>query len=162
MQCKAALERLYTFKQNLEFALEKSNTQDRLIEATSINLKIYKSKFIEAMDDDLNTADALSVIFELVKDVNTNILSNSNLDSKIISNITNIFDELTGVLGILYENQDNASRQIQTEEIKNLLNERELARKEKNWKRADEIRDQLKEKNVIIEDTPQGAKFIFK
>lgn len=161
VQCKAALERLYNFKQNLSFALENSKNQTESIKTNPINLKLYKNKFMDAMDDDLNTADAISVIFELVKDVNTNVLPKSNFDKIIISEIINLFDELTYILGILYENKNN-SDQIKNSEIENLIKERETARKEKNWKRADEIRDELKERNVIIEDTPQGTKFILK
>lgn len=162
IQCKAALERLYIFRKNLNFTLENSKNQTNCIKTNPINLELYKNKFMEAMDDDLNTADAISVIFELVKDVNTNLLSKSNFDGKIIGDILILFNELTQVLGILYEDQNKTPNKIENEEIENLLKERETARKEKNWKRADEIRDLLKEKNVIIEDTPQGTKFTFK
>ncbi len=160
LQCKAALERLYTFKENLNFALENPKNLAGKIEINPINLKFYKNKFMEAMDDDLNTADAVAVIFEFVKEVNTTILSKSNFDVKIITDIKNLFDELIGVLGILYESKN--FDEIDNAEIENLLREREIARNEKNWKRADKIRDLLKEKNVIIEDTPSGAKFKIK
>ncbi len=162
IQCKAALERLYTFKKNLRFAFENSKNKTGLTNINPINLELYKNKFVEAMDDDLNTADAVSVIFELVRNVNSTVLSNSDCKSEIIADIIKLFDELTGVLGILYKDQNDLSQQIKNEEIENLLKERENARKEKNWKRADEIRDLLKEKNVIIEDTSQGTKFTFK
>ena len=101
MQCKSALERLYNFKENLLFAIK--NSLDNVENSISFDLISYKNKFIDAMDDDLNTADALGVIFELVKDVNMNILGKSNTGGKTLRGILNLFCELTGVLGILYE-----------------------------------------------------------
>ena len=120
----------------------------------------YKNKFIDAMDDDLNTADALGAVFELVKDVNMNVLGKSNAGGKTLSDILDLFCELTGVLGILYE--EKSTEKISTEEIEKLIEKRNNARKEKNWKLADEIRDELKSKNVIIEDTSNGTKYTFK
>lgn len=159
MQCKSALERLYNFKENLLFAIKNSsNNSDS--ENTLFDANLYKNKFIDAMDDDLNTADALGIIFEMVKDVNLNILSKSSGNTKTLSDILNLFNELTSILGILYKGENSGN--ISKEEIENLIEKRNNARKEKNWKLADEIRDELKNKNVIIEDTPSGTKYTFK
>ena len=158
MQCKSALERLYNFKENLLFAIK--NSLDNVENSFSFDLNLYKNKFIDAMDDDLNTADALGVIFELVKDVNMSILGKSNAGGKTLRDILSLFCELTGVLGILYE--EKRTEKISKEEIEKLIEKRNNARKEKNWKLADEIRDELKRKNVIIEDTANGTKYTFK
>ncbi|MBQ6144085.1 MAG: cysteine--tRNA ligase [Clostridia bacterium] len=158
MQCKSALERLYNFKENLLFAIK--NSLDNVENSISFDLNSYKNKFIDAMDDDLNTADALGAVFELVKDVNMNVLGKSNAGGKTLSDILDLFCELTGVLGILYE--EKSTEKISTEEIEKLIEKRNNARKEKNWKLADEIRDELKSKNVIIEDTSNGTKYTFK
>ncbi|MDO4199522.1 MAG: cysteine--tRNA ligase [Clostridia bacterium] len=160
MQCKSALERLYKFRENLEFAVKNAAESAGKIE---FDIASYKNKFIEKMNDDLNTADALGVIFELVKNVNMNIIPKSGIAGKaLLSGILELFNELTGVLGILYEDKTQGQKSISEDEIKELIDKRNLARKEKNWQRADEIRDELKSKNVIIEDTPQGTKYTIK
>lgn len=156
IQCKNSLERLYNFKQNLDFILEnsKDNTQKH-----DFDLKIYKQKFLDALNDDLNTADAISVMFELIKDVNINILNKNKICKFEILNIKNLFEEFVNILGLLYENKKNIKNE--DVEIQNLIKLREKARKEKNWKLADEIRDKLKLLNITIEDTPQGTKFVY-
>ena len=158
MQCKSALERLYNFKENLLFAIK--NSSNNREDSFSFDLNLYKNKFISAMDDDLNTADALGAIFELVRDANMHILGKPNVCKKTLSDILNLFNELTNVLGILYKEENTG--EITKEEIEKLIEKRNNARKEKNWKLADEIRDDLKNKNVIIEDTPSGTKYTFK
>ncbi len=163
LQCKSALERLYNFKDNMIFAIKNTNES---LKNNPIEILNYKNKFLEAMDDDLNTADAIGVIFEYVKDVNSNVLSIPNYSKSFLNDVLNLFNEMTGVLGILYQNglknpKKSDGEKISTEMIESLIKEREVARKEKNWKRADEIREELKSKNVIIEDTPQGTKYTF-
>ena len=158
IQCKNSLERLYKFKENIEFMLENSinNTQEN-----EFDISKYKQKFLEALDDDLNTADAISVIFELVKDVNTNILSTNKFCKSDIISIKNFFEESTNILGILYNNKNNINNNLNKNEIEELIKSREQARKDKNWKLADEIRDKLKLLNITIEDTPNGTKFVY-
>lgn len=160
LQCKSALDRLYKFRENLEFAVKNASDGTEGIEFDTLK---YKNRFIEKMNDDLNTADALGVIFEYVKDVNMNIIPKSgSIGKSTLSEILDMFNELTGVLGILYVNKNKGEETISEEKINALIDERNAARKEKNWKRADEIRDELKSKNVIIEDTPQGTKYTIK
>ena len=162
VQCKSALDRLYTFKDNLKFALENSlDSSDNDLLECNLDLKAYEEKFMEALDDDLNTADALSVIFEFLKDVNSNVLSKSKIYKNDVKRIKELFEKLTGILGLLYENSKD-EHNIKKQEIENLIKKRELARKEKNWKLADEIRDELNSLNVVLEDTPLGTKFTFK
>ena len=110
------------------------------------------------MDDDLNTADALAVIFDLVKDINLNVIGTNEKNKKVVEKVLSLFNELTQVLGILYSEK---SQNID-DEIENLINLRQEARKNKDFKKADEIRDILKSKNVVLEDTPQGVKWTIK
>lgn len=161
MQCKSALERLYNFKENLNFAIK--NASEASDCENPIDLKKYKNRFIQEMDDDLNTADALGVMFEYVKEVNLKVLSKTDVCKKVLTEILDLFSEMADVLGILYNKELKPNyNPLDVNEIENLIREREAARKEKNWKRADEIRDELKSKNVIIEDTPKGTKYSIK
>lgn len=161
VQCQAALDRLHTFKKNLKFALENCSQEENNCDKIIKKLNEYRIKFENFMDDDLNTADALSVIFEMVKDINSDVLSKNDYSKNQISKILEFFDKLTGILGIVYEKK-RSDTEITEEEIKKLLDERTQARMQKNWKRADEIRDELKLKNVLIEDTPKGTIYTFK
>lgn len=155
-QCKASLTRLYTCRDNLDFALknasDETNSVDTEIMAT-INAK--RDKFISAMDDDLNTGEALGAIFELVKEINTKVID--GVSSKaLVEYAIKVFDDLTGVLGLLYERKEEKSLDDQVEEMINARNE---ARKNKNWAEADRIRDELKAQGIVLEDTPQGVKW---
>ena len=115
----------------------------------------YRERFIEAMDDDLNTADAISVIFELAKFMNTNISDQSS--KEIVQLNLDIFNELTGVLNIAnksVEEDDSLSQKVE-----DLIAKRAQAKKEKNFALADQIRDELTAMGIAIEDTRQGVKW---
>ena len=155
-QCKASLERLYTCRNNMDFALqnavEEAGEKDAEIIA-AIDSK--KDKFIEAMEDDLNTGEALGAIFELVKELNLNV--NDGVQSKaLVEYAIKVFDELMNVLGLLYNR--NAEKSLD-DEIEALIQARNDARKAKNWAEADRIRDELKAQGIVLEDTPQGVKW---
>lgn len=153
-QCKASLQRLYTCRNNLDFALE--NATDIVpenAEGIKKQLDSRREQFIEAMDDDLNTADGISAVFELVKDINVNVIDSKS--AELIKYAIDLFDELTNVLGLVY-NRDTGSLD---EEIEKLIEARQNARKEKNWAEADRIRDELKAQGIVLEDTPQGVKW---
>ncbi len=153
-QCKASLQRLYTCRNNLDFALE--NATDIVpenAEEIKKQLDSRREQFIEAMDDDLNTADGISTVFELVKDINVNVIDSKS--AELIKYAIDLFDELTNVLGLVY-NRDTGSLD---EEIEKLIEARQNARKEKNWAEADRIRDELKAQGIVLEDTPQGVKW---
>ncbi len=153
-QCKASLQRLYTCRNNLDFALE--NATDIVpenAEEIKKQLDSRREQFIEAMDDDLNTADGISAVFELVKDINVNVIDSKS--AELIKYAINLFDELTNVLGLVY-NRDTGSLD---EEVEKLIEARQNARKEKNWAEADRIRDELKAQGIVLEDTPQGVKW---
>lgn len=154
-QCRAALQRLYTCRDNLDFAIANGcHTVPENVREIKDKLSSRREQFIEAMDDDLNTADAISVIFELVRDINTNVIG-ENASSELAEFAANIFDELTGVLGLVYNRKTDSL----DDEIEELIEARQNARKEKNWAEADRIRDELKARGIILEDTPQGVKW---
>ena len=147
-QAKASLQRLYTCRENLEFAIANAAEQ-----GDSIDLSKYREDFIAAMDDDFNTAGALGSVFDMVREINTQMAGASK---SALEAAAALFDELTGVLGLVYNRKE---AQV-GDEIEALIAERTQARKDRNWKRADEIRAQLKEMGVTIEDTPQGTKIV--
>ncbi len=150
-QCKSALERLYTCRESLDFAIKNAKDTDTDGELIKL-IDSRKEQFITAMDDDLNTADGLSAIFELVKDINTKILDKV-VSKEVCEHAAEIFDELCGVLGILYNRKSNDL----DSEIEELIKQRQEARANKDWATADRIRDELKEKGIILKDTPQGV-----
>ena len=152
--CKAALERLYTCRDNLDFAIEKALGECAGGEEEFLkSLDEKRGRFIAAMDDDLNTADAVSVLFDLVRDINTYITSPHSKAS--LEAAAKLFDEITGVLGILY----NRKKESLDDEVEAMIAARQQARKEKNWAEADRIRDELKSMGIVLEDTPQGVKW---
>lgn len=151
-QAKSAVERVYTCIENLEFLL--SNAEDKPCDEELKNkLCGYKQKFIDAMDDDLNTADAIAAIFDIVYIANTEITSASGKEA--IELALSLIRELGGVLG-LFEKETKKSLDAEVEE---LIKKREEARKVKNWAEADAIRDKLKEMNIVLKDTPDGVKW---
>ncbi len=105
------------------------------------------------MDDDLNTADALAAVFTLAKDINITVAAEP--EKTTCEAALKLFDELCDVLGILYNKSDNSL----DEEVEKLIEQRSEARKNRDFKTADEIRDKLKEMGIVLEDTPQGVKW---
>lgn len=154
-QCKASLQRLYTCRDNLDFLLSNAKTHKNDGD-TEIEKKLagHKDAFIRAMDDDLNTADGITAVFELVSDINRLIDGNSS--KHIITFAASLFDELCSVFGLLY----NRQKEEVSDEVMALIEKRTAARKEKNWAEADRIRDELLGLGITLEDTPQGIKII--
>lgn len=152
-QCKSALERLYTCRESLDFAVKNASVDKADNDELLINmLDERRNQFITAMDDDLNTADGLAAIFDLTKDINTKILD-KGVSKAVCEHAASLFDELCGVLGILYNRKENSV----DSEIEALIEKRQEARKNKDWATADKIRDDLKAKGIILKDTPQGV-----
>lgn len=151
-QTKNSSKRLYNAKYKLEDAIEKSSV-DKI---TDEEEKLYKSfdkhieKFESAMDDDLNTADAITAIFDLVKDINLNLDENNS--KEMLEKTLELLKKLTRVLGIMEGEREEIS-----EDIEGLIAERNAARKNKDFAKADEIRDKLKEMGIEIEDTRSGT-----
>ena len=156
-QAKAGLERLTNARDNAELILgnlDDSGLRDEEKDLAA-GLDKYRDRFIEAMDDDLNTADAISVIFELAKFMNTNISDQSS--KEFVQLNLDIFNELTGVLNIAnksVEEDDSLSQKVE-----DLIAKRAQAKKEKNFALADQIRDELAAMGIAIEDTRQGVKW---
>ncbi|SFR54726.1 cysteine--tRNA ligase [Anaeromicropila populeti] len=152
---KTSLERIKTAVFNLKHLIEAA--EDKLVSeeesAVLAEFEELRNKYVAAMDDDFNTADAISVIFEMVKLANTKITSvnGKSVIQKIIDEITRLCD----ILGIVTEQEE----QLLDDEIENLIKERQEARKNKDFKRADEVRDLLTQKGIILEDTREGVRW---
>ena len=155
-QCRASLDRLYTCRENLEFLLahtegeakdEESPIRDRFAAC--------RDKFIESMDDDLNTADALAALFDLAREINASLTPAAAPSRALCEYALSLYNELAGVLGLLYEKKADSL----DAEIEALIEKRNEARKNKDWAAADKIRDELKARNIVLEDTPNGVKW---
>jgi len=156
LQAKSALERIKTAKSSLEFIGTNGSDSATDKEQTFIaSLPTYRDKFIEAMDDDFNTADAISVIFELVRESNS-IAAEQDASKEFAHTTLEMLNELVDVLGLIYGDDDSSELDSEIEE---LINQRQNARKEKNWAEADAIRDKLHAMGIVLEDTPQGVKW---
>ncbi len=155
MQAKAALERIKTARENLDFLSKNGADGDMTAEEAAFaeTLPTYRDRFNEAMDDDFNTADAISVLFDMVRDMNTATAKNPT--KKLAEACIKAFDELENVLGIVYRTEDGGL----DAEIEKLIEERQAARKAKNFAEADRIRDDLKARGIELLDTPQGVKW---
>ena len=152
---RSALERIQTAVDNLKFLSEHASAQELTEEET---LKVEEAKkfqenFDEAMDDDFNTADAIAAIFDLVKFANTNVGEGSS--KAFVDALKKMIQDLCDILGLITEKK----AELLDADIENLIQERQDARKAKNFARADEIRNELLEKGIILEDTREGVKW---
>ena len=153
-QCKAALERLYNCRDDLAFLLKNSEGalkegEDRIKEL----LLTHKKDFIDAMEDDFNTADAISALFELARDINSNVNAKTQPSKELCEFALSLYNELADVLGLLYTEKKNDIG----DDVQKLIDMRTQARRDKNWAEADRIRDELKNMGITIKDTPQGT-----
>ena len=151
-QAKASLDRLYNCKSALEFAAGNAGEGDG-DPAFAAALASRRDQFIAAMEDDLNTADTIAALFELVRDINVKL--GAQPARADVAAASELFEELTGVLGLLYDRKT----ELLDEDIEALIEARTAARKAKNWAEADRIRDELTAKGIVLEDTPQGVKW---
>lgn len=151
-QCQSALDRLYTCRESLDFAIKNAKSDIDDDEEILKFIASAKDEFIKAMDDDLNTADGIAAVFNLVSTINTEII-NKEVSLNVCKKAAEMFDELTGVLGLLYNRKSNDI----DDDIEKLIEQRQTARANKDWATADKIRDELKAKGIILKDTPQGV-----
>ena len=152
-QAHSSLSRLYTARDQMTFLLQHAPERELNEEEKAFVQRVQEhvAKFDAAMDDDLNTADAMGAIFELVRDANLNL--NAETAKAAIQAALDALLELCDVLGLLMKKASDLPADIQA-----LADERVQARKDKNWKRSDELRDQLKELGYTVEDTKEGQK----
>ena len=153
-QAQSALERLYNAKNNLEYLLKDATDCTPTEEENKFldSLPEFVADFERAMDDDINTADAIGVIFDLVREVNIEVKTGQS--AVTIRRALDTLLKLTDILGLLSKQKGKLE-----EEIEELIIKREQARKDKNWALADSIRDVLKEQDIVLEDTPQGVRW---
>lgn len=153
---KAGLERLYTAKNNLEFEIKNASVQ-KMTESETKRLgeyDIFEAKFREKMDDDLNTADAISVLFDFARKINTEAITSSEFGTKLLDK----FMRLCDVLNIL---KNDMPAEV-PKDVQELVDRRSQARKDRDYAEADRIRQQLAEMGVILEDTKDGVKVLIK
>ena len=152
---KASLDRILTAMEHLRDCLAAAKAE-ALTGAEEEELKAFdalREKFEAAMDDDFNTADAISVIFEMVKRANITVTEESS--KAYITRVKELLEKLLDVLGLLSERkEENLDARVEA-----LIAERQTARKEKNFARADEIRNELTEMGILLEDTKEGVKW---
>lgn len=149
----ASLNRMYNARNNLRFFLEQAKEKEMTEEETAFIERIHASevKFDNAMDDDMNTADAIGAIFEIIREANISL--NADSSATVLRETLNTLKGLTDVLGLLSKEEDELPA-----DIKAMVEERAEARKNKDWKRSDELRDAIKAAGYILEDTKQGQK----
>ncbi|MGI6176090.1 MAG: cysteine--tRNA ligase [Christensenellales bacterium] len=150
-QANTALDRLKTARENMEFLME-NGSDEQMDPAFAERLQQAKAAFIEAMNDDLNTADALGVLFEFVRECNTHLNQHAQKQAALAAHA--LMQELTDVLGILGKKEEATAPQ----NVLDLANQRQQARREKDFKKADALRDEIKQLGYVVEDTPQGPK----
>ena len=160
-QSRKSLQRLKNTIYNVKYILKQEKFKDSLNKNEELligQIKENEKKFMEAMDDDFNTPVALSWIFALNKEVNIYLTSEGFKNKKVLEDVVKFYHDLAGqVLGILGD--EDLKINFEEQEIQNLIDEREKARKEKDWSMADKIRDKLKENGIILEDTSEGARW---
>ena len=152
---KNALDRIINAVENLKF-LAGNGAEGEMTEAEQKEvegLAEFEKKFDEAMDDDFNTADAIAAIFELVKYANSNVTAENT--KAFINTVKEKIVSLADILGLIVEKEE----EILDSDIEKLIEERQAARKEKNFARADEIRNLLLEKGIVLKDTREGVKW---
>jgi cysteinyl-tRNA synthetase len=151
---ETSLNRIRTSYENLKHRLTVTADLAEDNEKWAVVIDETREKFITDMNDDFNTANAISILFDFSKESNV-YLQEKNTSKSVITEFINLFDELAGVLGLKLHKEE----ELLDEQIEALIEERNQARKEKNFARADEIRDLLKEQNIILEDTAQGVRW---
>jgi len=153
-QSESGLLRLYNCLYNLEFILAKAKGKEIREDENEIKAQImsFKEKFCSAMDDDLNTADAIAALFDMARYINSNI--NETSSAKLIEDAIALYKELGSVLGILYKNQEDSI----SDDARLLLEKRAEARQNKDWALSDELRDELFKMGIEVMDTRQGTK----
>ncbi len=148
-QCQNSLSRLYNFRANLDSVC--SSDSDKSI-CDPVRMEDIFYKFNSFMEDDLNTSGALSVIFDMVKDLNNIMREGDKFSCESVDKVRSIFDKLTGVLGFSFKREEKSF----SDEVLQMIKDREEARKNKDWRKSDLLRSKLEEKGVIVSDSRCG------
>ena len=159
---KTSLDRIFECGENIEFLLKNISVEENVSdEKTAELLYSYKEKLIDALCDDFNTADAISIFFEFIRESNTVMLNSAVSPSKkILDEIKKLYREFCDLFGFAPENKADLESSGLTEEyINEQIENRIAAKKAKDYKTADSIRDSLKEQGIVLEDTPTGTKY---
>lgn len=158
-QAQSAMERVYTCIESLNFLLK--NAQDRSANSQELELldavEKAKKRFCDSMDDDLNTADAISAIFDIVSAANKTVSKDGDNSKNVLENVLVSIHEIGDVLGLFEEKETEQG----DAEIEALIEKRNEARKNKDWAEADRIRDELKARNIVLKDTPTGVQWSY-
>lgn len=152
-QSKQGFDRIVNSYQNVHYQIDKASSGEEQCQYTE-KLNQIKNQFINEMNDDFNTANAISVLYELVKEANL-ALENPQITKESLLSFLTLFDEFFGILGLDLTIQE----ELLDQEIDQLISEREQARTNKDFARSDQIRDLLKEQSIILEDTAQGTRW---
>ena len=152
-EARTNLERLQTTYQNLNYRY--NDATDSLTADDDMLAKIadFEEKFVEAMDDDINTPNGLTIIYQLMREINVYI-ENDHVSKVVLDQMKATFTELVGIFGVTFEEEELLDDTIQA-----LIDERTAARKAKDFERSDAIRDQLKAQGIILDDTAQGTRW---
>lgn len=158
-QAQSAMERVYTCIDNIRFLLKNAkNREANEAEKELLGILLNeKKRFCDAMDDDLNTADAISAIFDIVSASNKTVSKDGDNSEEVLKKVLASIHEIGDVLG-LFEEKENVQGDA---EIEALIEKRNEARKNKDWAEADRIRDELKARNIILKDTPTGVQWSY-
>jgi cysteinyl-tRNA synthetase len=151
---KSSFDRIQNAFENIQHRKDSSMDLQEGYDTWLKDVDGYKEQFLKEMDDDFNTANAISVLFDLTKSANLYLQENQT-HTAVLEHYEKAFKELANVLGLELEKQV----ELLDEEIESLIVERKQARKDRNFERADQIRDELKERNIILEDTSQGTRW---
>lgn len=149
-QSKAGLSRLHDFVRNLNNLLDQSE-EGSISENLNASIKVARDNFEAAMDDDFDTSGALGAVFELVKEVNV-MMKNSTLNKIELSAVLNFLQLVDKIFGVIFVEETSLDK-----DVEKLIEKRNLARKSKDFKTSDDIRDELLKKGIVLEDTPQGT-----
>ncbi|MBQ7170525.1 MAG: cysteine--tRNA ligase [Synergistaceae bacterium] len=159
-QSAAGVERLRNCRSDLDFAAKtRTGDSDFDVDGYRSQLDGLHAKFAEAMNDDFNTAAALGVLFDVVYLINTSLKENATLPADFFTLSKSALDEYDSILGVIGSDDAETEHDEESAEIERLIQERTEARKAKNFARSDEIRDSLKARGIVLEDTPQGTKW---
>ena len=155
-QCKASLNRILTFKENLGFSISRSNS-GTISKKDEQTIKKYRDDFIRVMDNDFNTADGISIIFEFIRDMNKYVSGSRPTSREHLQLIKDLFEELTNILGIAQK--CNLNPQI-PEKVLDLFEKRKIARKNKDFQTADQLREEIENLGFLVEETRQGSRIL--